>query len=318
MEGGDFKVVVLGSGAAVPTLDRGTTSLCVVYRQYSFLLDAGEGVQIALRKAKIRFHGLTGVCISHMHGDHVLGLPGLLSSLSMLGRTRALDVWGPPGLEAWLQATLAATRTHLGYPLLVHVWTEGAAACWSSANLTFSSFPVRHRVPCWGVRFDEVPRQRKLNKAVLSQLTLDIEALRDLKAGRTVTAADGTPVDPEAVLLPAVATRSFVYTADTLPCDAVVQAARGADLLFHDATFAEGMRKRAKETGHSTGVQAAEVAREAGVGRLVLGHISARYAGRASELIAEASAVFPATEVAVDGGILELPPRGYEVDKFST
>lgn len=299
-------MVVLGSGAAVPTLDRGTTSLCVQYRQHSFLLDAGEGVQLALRRAHVRFHGLTGVCISHMHGDHVFGLPGLLSSLAMLGRTQALEVWGPPGLEAWLHATLAATRSHLAFPLHVHVWSETPASCWSSAHLGFSSFPVRHRVPCWGVRFEELPRPRKLNKSFLAEHPMDLDAIRALKSGQPACALDGSWIQPEQALLPAERLRSFVYTADTLPCEATVAAARGADVLFHDATFQDDLRRRAKETGHSTANQAATVARDSGVRTLVLGHISARYAGSSDRLQAEAAAVFPNTVVARDGAVFPL------------
>lgn len=296
-------MVVLGSGAAVPTLDRSTTSLCVQYRQHSFLLDAGEGVQLALRRAHIRFHGLTGVCISHLHGDHVFGLPGLLSSLAMLGRTRPLDIWGPPGLEAWLQATLATTRSFIAFPLQVHVWPETPEPCWASEHVAFSAFPVRHRVPCWGVRFEEVPRPQKLNKAVLAAHPLELSALRALKAGEAVRAADGTWITPEHALLPEERVRSFVYTADTVPCDAVIEAARGADLLFHDATFADALRKRAKETGHSTAVQAAEVAKEAGVKKLLLGHISARYVGKAELLRTEAEAIFANVTTAEDGQV---------------
>ena len=315
MPGPEFKVVVLGSGAAVPTLDRGTTSLCLVHKQHTFLLDAGEGVQIALRKAKIRFHGLTGVCISHLHGDHVLGLPGLLSSLAMLGRTRPLELWGPPGLESWLQATWATTRTHVNFPVHVHVWPESPAICWESAELTLRAFPVRHRIPCWGVRFDERARPRKLNKAAIAGIGLEIEALRQLKAGHPARAEDGTLVHPEEVLLPAAIPRSFAYTGDTLPCDAVVEGARGADLLFHDATFGGNLHKRAKETGHSTAGQAAEVATRAQVGCLVLSHLSARYTRHATELLEEARRVFPHTEVAEDGRVFHVH-RLETVDKF--
>ena len=311
----DFRVVVLGSGAAVPTPERGTTSVCVSFRQYTFLVDVGEGVQLALRKARVRFHGITGVYITHMHGDHVLGLPGLLSSLSLLGRTRALQVCGPPGLEAWIQATVATTRTHLGFALEFHVWSEESGVCWESADFRISSFPVRHRIPCWGIRFDERPRPQRLNKEVVKEGGLSIEALRSLKSGKSALNAEGRTVKPEEVLLPPELPRSFVYASDTLPCDAVREKGRGAGLLFHDATFAEAMRKRAKETGHSTARQAAEVAAAAEVGSLLLGHISARYPGRGEALLAEARSVFAASEVAYDGLTVEVP-RGHSVDKF--
>lgn len=311
----DFRVVVLGSGAAVPTPERGTTSVCVLFRQHTFLVDAGEGVQLALRKARVRFHGISGVFITHLHGDHVLGLPGLLSSLSLLGRTRALHVWGPAGLEAWVQATVATTRTHLGYPVEFQVWPEEAGVCWESEDFRISAFPVRHRIPCWGIRFDERPRPQRLRKEVVRSGALSVEAMRALKSGETVLDSEGRTVRPEEALLPPEVPRSFVYASDTLPCDAVKEHGRGAGLLFHDATFADTLRKRAKETGHSTARQAAEVAAEAQVRSLLLGHISARYPGRADVLVEEACSVFPECTVACDGMMWEVP-RGHSVDKF--
>ena len=312
----DFRVVVLGSGAAVPTPERGTTSVCVLFRQHAFLVDAGEGVQLALRKARIRFHGITGVFITHLHGDHVLGLPGLLSSLSLLGRTRELHVWGPTGLQAWVQATIATTRTHLSFPVAFHVFHEEPGLCWESSDFQATAFPVRHRIPCWGVRFDERPRPPRLNKEVVNTGALSIEALRALKSGEIVQDITGGTVRPEDALLPPDVSRSFVYASDTLPCAGVIASSRGAGLLFHDSTFADGMRIRAKETGHSTAKQAAEIAKEAGVGTLMLGHVSARYAQRSDELHEEARSVFPECIVARDGLVVEVP-RGHSVEKFS-
>jgi ribonuclease Z len=155
-----------------------------------------------------------------------------------------------------------------------------------------------------------------LNKAVVNTGLLSIEALRALKSGVTVQDITGGTVRPEDALLPPDVPRSFVYDSDTLPCAGVVASSRGAGLLFHDSTFADGMRKRAKETGHSTAMQAAEIAKEAGVGTLMLGHISARYAHRSDELHEEARSVFSECIVARDGLVVEVP-RGHSVEKFS-
>ena len=273
-----FEVVFLGTGAAVPSLQRGTTSQFVDIHGQTFLIDAGEGVQLALRKNKRRFQRLKGIFISHMHGDHVLGLPGLLSTMSLLGRTDSLDIWGPPDLGAWLQQTWKAIQAHLSFEIRLHSWSEERTEIFHEVkHFRFASIPVKHRIPCCGLRIEEHSLPWKLNGQKAKESGLPFDVRQALKRGETVEHG-GELLKPEMwCTSPPRPSRSYVYSADTRPCENLRLASEGATLLYHDATFNEADAARAKSTYHSTAKEAGRLARQAGVETLVLGHVSLRY-----------------------------------------
>ncbi|MDA0939592.1 MAG: ribonuclease Z [Bacteroidetes bacterium] len=272
-----FDVVFLGTGAAVPVPSRGTTSQFLDIHSHTYLIDAGEGVQLALRKNDRRFQKLRGVFISHMHGDHVLGLPGLLSTMSLLGRKETLDVWGPPELEAWMSATWKAIEAHKTFDIRFKTWSDSEPLILlETEKYRLVSIPVKHRIPCCGLKVEEHSLPWKLEGKKAGEARLPYHVRQSLKRGESVE-FEGQILDPAKWCAPPPAARSYVYSADTRPCASLLKAAQGASVLYHDATFNAEDHQRAKSTFHSTTVEAARLARQAGVGTLLLGHISLRY-----------------------------------------
>ena len=272
-----FDVVFLGTGAAVPVPSRGTTSQFVDIHGHTYLIDAGEGVQLALRKNKCRFQKLKGIFISHMHGDHVLGLPGVLSTMSLLGRTEAMVVWGPPQLKGWLAKTWDSIDAHLSFPIHVRQWTADAASVLHEGErYRLIGIPVKHRIPCCGLRIEEHSLPWTLNGTKVKEANLPFHVRQALKRGEHIE-FDGQTLQPENWGTAPRKAKSYVFSSDTRPCQSLLNAAKGATLMYHDATFSMADSDRAKATYHSTTIEAARLARQAGVKTLVLGHISLRY-----------------------------------------
>ncbi len=271
----ELGIVFLGTSAAVPTVERGLPGIAVVYRGSVVLLDAGEGTQAALTRAGLSPLRVEAVLVTHLHGDHVFGLPGLLQSMAMLGRKTALLVGGPRGLYRLLREAFIATGWLPTYPIYVAELAEGERLSLPS-GWTVEAFPTCHTPGSLGYRLVEPRRKPKINVEALRRLGLRPGPyLSRLQRGETVV-VDGVRLEPSMVLVeqPRV---TIVYTGDTKPCRSVVEAARGATVLIHDATFTSDMAKEAYEQGHSTALDAAKAASEAGVQLLVLYHISARY-----------------------------------------
>lgn len=296
----NFEVVFLGTGAAVPTSTRGTTSQFVDIHGHTYLVDAGEGVQLALRGERLKFQKLRGIFISHMHGDHVLGLPGLLSTMSLLGRQTPLTVWGPPELGPWLASTWSSIQAHFTFDVKVEVWQVGVAqVLHEAAKYRLVAFPVKHRLPTCGLRVEEHSLPWTLNSEHPAFADLSHRQRRDLKAGLAVRVGGQTLTPGDCCKAPP-RPRAYVFSGDTRPCQELLNQAKGATVLYHDATFASVDAERAKRTFHSTACEAARIASQAGVRTLVLGHISSRYKD-ASLLLNEAKAIHGDTVVAHDG-----------------
>ncbi len=300
-----FEITIIGCGAAAPNLRFNTTSQVVNIHEKWLLLDAGEGVQLGLRRHKVPFSRIHHIAISHMHGDHVLGLPGLIGSMNLLGRKDPLKLFGPAALEPWLMETLRLTSTFLQFQLEFHALTAGASeVIWDAATFTVSAFPTRHRIPTHGFLIREKARAWNLKResVLLHQLTVD--EIKALKRGEVVR--EGVrAIAPEVACWPPPPERSYAFAADTRPSEAVAAAVSGADVLYHEATFKQELSQRARETGHSTAQQAAEIAAAAGVGRLVLGHFSARYRDL-TPLLDEARAVFSNVTLASDDEVIHV------------
>ena len=296
----NFDVVFLGTGAAVPTELRGTTSQFVSIHGHHYLLDAGEGVQLALRKHRLPFQKIRGIFISHMHGDHVLGLPGLLSTMSLLGRTAPLTVWGPPGLEDWLNQTWRAIVAHFTYDVTVLPWrNEEAMTLCEEERYALTSFPVKHRIEACGIRVEERNLPWSLDGAKVREANLPFDVRKQLRQGMEAR-WDGATLVPKDWAKPPKDVRSYVFSGDTRPCESLKRHAAGATLLCHDATFMERDSAKAKPTYHSTVLEACRVAHQVEAKRLGLSHISSRYRDPA-EVEHEASKSFHSVFVASDG-----------------
>lgn len=296
---------VLGTSAALAAHGRHLSATLVQWGPRLVLLDCGEGTQFRLLDARASAARIDLVCLTHWHGDHAFGLPGLLSTMALQGRTAPLVVAGPEGLAEALEAWPGTLLDQPPFPLEWRLWphdgrraTEGRVDVWADADLRVTARPLAHRVPTMGYRLEDAPRAGSLDADAARALGVtDYADFRRLKAGQAVTTPDGRMVRPDEVVGAPPAAHAFAYCLDTAPCEGARQLAQGADLVLHDATFGEAFAARAAETGHSTARQAAETAASAGARRLLLTHVSARHES-AAPLVAEARAVFLATDAA--------------------
>ena len=241
------------------------------------------------------------ICISHLHGDHYLGLPGLIFTFSLLGRTRPLNVYGPPGLKQILDLHVEAGEGRLDFPLHFHSTSlDGSEVLFEDGSLTLESFPVRHRIPTTGFLLREKQREPGVRRDWVKEYALVPSEILALKRGEDVVRADGKTIAFSDACHSVPKTRSYAFAADTRYWEPIAEYVQGVDLLYHEATFGTSMKKRAEKTFHSTATQAARIAKMAGVGRLVMGHVSARYSSFEG-LLKEAQEVFPESLMAEDG-----------------
>jgi ribonuclease Z len=298
-----FELQILGSGSATPMVGRHPTAQVLAVGEGRYLLDCGEGTQLRLLEHRRRFSTLRVVFISHLHGDHFLGLFGLLSTMSMQGRQEPLLVVGPWGIEQMVTAVGLHSQMQLGYDVtFAPIDTEAHALVYEDALVRVHSLPMRHRVPCAGYLFEEQPRRARLLKERLPE-GLTAAELSQLAQGHDLPAspATGRPALLHAeVSEPAAPPKRYAFCSDTLYQPELAELVRGVDLLYHEATFLDELRDRATQTHHSTARQAAELARAAEVGQLLIGHFSSRYRQTEAHLL-EARAIFPHTLLAIEG-----------------
>ena len=305
-----MQVTFLGTSSGVPTRARNVSAVAVRLAQRSelWLFDCGEGTQHQFLRSDLRLSQLRRIFITHMHGDHVFGLPGLLASLGLSGSSGGVDLYGPDPLESYLEGVLRTSSTRIGYPLAVHQVRNAAESdrlVFEDADLTVRATPLHHRVPAYAYRVEEKPKPGRFDIAKARELSIPPGPVyASLKRGETVTLEDGRRIDGKTLSGPERAGASLVYCTDTVFCEAAVNLSRGADLLIHESTFSHAEADMAFQRQHSTSTMAAQTAAEAGVGQLVLTHLSPRYApGNAvtpDDLLAEARAIFPNTILAKD------------------
>jgi ribonuclease Z len=300
------RVTFLGTGAGVPTPQRNVACVAVVLDGRTLLFDCGEATQHQLFRSTVKPGSIDALFVTHLHGDHLFGLPGLLASLGMQARTRPLTVYGPRGLHAFLTAV-----PYLGTPYEVQVVEiAGAGEVLRGDGFRVTAAPLKHRIECFGfaVIEDDLPGTFDVERAQ----ALGVPAgplFGRLQRGEAVTVGEQT-IQPHEVLGAPRAGRRIVYCTDTIRCASTVELARGADLLIHEATYDGSLAIEARARGHSTSIEAAEVAIEAGVKQLVLTHLSSRYTD-GTPLLAEARGVFANTALAEDLATFDVPrPRG--------
>ena len=272
-----MSVVFLGTSAAQPTTKRSLSCIALERKGEVFLFDCGEGSQIQFRHAGLRFGRLAGIFITHMHGDHVSGLPGLLMSLQLTGRTEPLRIVGPLTLGDYISSVFHHLQSGLDFPLQITAHDQAETVI-EHGDYTVSVAPLDHRIPAIGYRFEEraAPGTFDVEGAMRRGVT-DRRHFGVLQRGSDVTLDDGTVVRSRDVVGPSRRGKIFAYCADTRPCDASATLGRQADFLVHESTFGEDRLRQADESGHSTAAQAARVAHVADARRLVLTHFSPRY-----------------------------------------
>ncbi|MBL7940546.1 MAG: ribonuclease Z [Flavobacteriales bacterium] len=307
MHNSPFTVTTLGTGAALPARGRYPTAQLVNVHDTYYLIDCGEGTQERLRVAGVNFQRIGHIFISHLHGDHYLGLMGLISSMHLMGRRTELHVHGPPELKEIIDLQLRASGTWLRYPMHVHATApENGREIMSDPHVTVSLLALKHRVPCTGFLFREARGPRRLRVERLGDVPQFKRAA--VKAGEDLVFPDGKRIPNTELTLDPVPARSYAYCSDTAYEPSLVAFLKGVDLLYHEATFTTAMADKAKETLHSTAAQAARIAAEAGVGRLLLGHFSSRYKS-ADVLLSEAVQIFPNCILSYEGGVFPIESR---------
>jgi ribonuclease Z len=302
-----FELTILGSSSALPTSRRFPTAHLLKVDERFFLIDCGEGTQMQLRRFGLNPGRIQHIFISHLHGDHIFGLFGLLSSLGMMGRKVALNLYGPENLESML-------REHFrffGAPpfeLLFHLPAGEGEVIYEDNRLTVLPIPLKHRTPTFGYLFREKKKPLNVRKDRIEMYGLGIADLVKVKQGEDHITPGGKRIPNAELTLPPYHQRSYAYLSDTAYDPGLAESIRGVDLLFHEATFSRKDQDLARDTLHSTAEQAARVAREAGAARLLIGHFSTRYRDPAL-LVEEAREVFPNTDGVNDGDVFSLPPR---------
>lgn len=301
-----FELHILGCGSALPTTRHFATSQVVNVRDKLYMIDCGEGSQLQFRKSRLKFSRLNHIFISHLHGDHCFGLLGLISTLNLLGRTAELHIHSPKGLEALFVPMLSFFCRQMTYQVLFHEFeTKEPGMIYEDRSLTVTTIPLRHRMPCCGFLFAEKQRPNHIIREMVDFYEVPVYELNRIKNGEDYVTPEGKIVSNSLLTRPSDPPRSYAYCSDTIYMPEIAEQIKGVDLLFHEATFANADLPRAKETFHTTAAQAGEIAKAAGVKKLVIGHFSARYEDE-NVLLKEASDVFPETVLAKETLCLEV------------
>ncbi len=301
----NLKVIFLGTGGSIPTPQRALSAIAIRRKTELLLFDCGEGTQRQMIQARVGFHRKTKIFVTHMHGDHILGLPGLLQTMSLMDRTKKLEIYGPPGIKAFVEAINQTVRFSLTFP--VQVYEVEAGLVYEEKEYKVYAAQTDHIDHSLAYALVEKPRPGRFNIEKARELGIPEGPLwSKLQSGLSVRLPSGRIAKPEMVLGSSRPGRKIVYSGDTAQSENVVELAEDSDLLIHESTFDDELKERALEDGHSTPSVAAETAKKARVKQLVLTHISARYKD-ANLLLEQARKVFVNTKVAEDFLRLELP-----------
>ena len=296
-----FELTILGTSSAAPTRNRQPTAQVLNVNDRLYLIDCGEATQIQLKRYKIKFSKIDHIFISHLHGDHYLGLLGLISSMHLEGRTSDLHIYGPKGLDEIINIQLKYSQSQLKYAIHFNeVDTEINKVLLSNNQITVSSIPLKHRIPCAGYLFQESQKQRKIRKDKLEEYQIPINQINDIKDGADYITESGEIIPNDELTLPPAPSRSLAYCSDTAYHEDIIPIIQGVDLLYHETTFMEDLSDRAHETNHSTTIEAGRIAHKAKVKKLIIGHFSARYADL-EPLLEETKTVFENSYLAIEG-----------------
>lgn len=301
-----MKLHILGCYAATPTMLGNPTSQVLEIRDHLFLIDCGEGTQVQLRKYKIKFSRINHIFISHLHGDHFFGLPGLIATFQLLGRERELHIYGPEGLKEAILLLLKLGNSWTNFTLIFHeLKAKGTELIYEDEKVTVTTIPLDHRIYTNGFLFSEKPRERGLDPAAMATYKIDKAYFKNIKKGKDVLLDNGTTIANSQLTFDPPPTKTYAYCSDTAYAPQIIPFIKQADLLYHEATFLESEVKLADKTKHATAQQAARIAKDAGVKCLLLGHFSTRYKD-INAFQKEAEVLFPEVLLAADGKVFEI------------
>jgi ribonuclease Z len=301
-----FDITILGCGAALPTPKRLSSSQIVNIREKLFMLDCAEGTQMALRRSRISFSHLQAIFLTHLHGDHTFGLIGMLSTFGLLGRIQDLHIYGPQDLQRIFQPQIDYFCVDSPFKIILHeIDTKKPQVLYEDRSVIISTLPLSHRVPCCGYLFQEKPTLRHIRRDMIDFYHIPISQINNIKVGMDWTTEDGTQISNERLTTPSDPVRSYAYCTDTTYRPQLAELLKDVTCLYHEATFAEEHAQLAKSTFHSTASQAAQIAKDAQAGQLILGHFSSRYKSE-EVLLQEAQQIFPNTQLAEDGMKISL------------
>jgi len=296
-----FQLNILGCGSALPTTKHFLSSQVLNVREKLYMIDCGEGSQLRFRMMKLRFQRLNHIFLSHLHGDHCFGLIGLISTLNLLGRTADLHIYAQADAQKVFRPMLDYFCKEMTYCVVFHDFDPTKnEVIFEDRSLTVSTIPLKHRVPTAGFLFSEKPKQPHIIREMIDFYQIPVSQIAAIKQGENFVTPEGQVIDHSRLTRPAEPSFRYAYCSDTAYSEKIIPMIEGVDLLYHEATFAEADRVRAKETGHSSAKQAAMIARQANVEKLLLGHFSARYLDE-TILLDEACEIFPNTFLATEG-----------------
>lgn len=303
----EFKLYVLGTASALPVKQRFPSAYVLSVRGRLFLIDCGEGCQMRMRRMGISILKIDTILISHIHGDHIFGFFGLITTMGMLGRRAPLHVYAPRAFSSVLKFVLSFFGEGLKFPVEMHVVKTAAPECiLESKSVEVLAFPLKHRIETYGYIIREKEPLYNVHKDLIERHGLTLREIGMLKQGVSVTREDGSVLDASVFAYKPYIPRSFAYCSDTAPFPELSGWVKGVSLMFHESTYASDMKDLAVATYHSTAKDAAECASGAGVGKLLLGHYSSRYLSL-EPFINEAKAIFENTVLASDGDVVEVP-----------
>lgn len=301
-----FEVTILGSSSATPVYNRNPTAQLLNCNEKIYLIDCGEGIQQQMIRYGYKTSKIDYIFISHLHGDHYFGLIGLLSSMHLNGRIKPVQLFAPAPLLEILELQFKHSDTVLRYPLeFTPVYADGNRLIYENSDVSVETIVLNHRIPCTGYKFTEKKRLRKLLVEKLEAEGVPVAYYPLLKRGVNLDLPDGTVIINEEYTIDSNAPKSYCYCSDTLADDSYLEPLQNCTMLYHESTFLHEMLDRANQTFHSTALQAAEVAIKVGAGKLLIGHFSSRYK-TLQPLLEEAAALFPNTELALEGITFEI------------
>lgn len=290
-----FELLILGSSSATPSQNRHPSAQLLNIQEQLFLIDCGEATQLRLFNHKIKWNNLSHIFITHLHGDHVFGLPGLLNTMGLYGRSQKLILVGPTGIKEFVETILRLSHSHCQFEIDIHELEHTqSSTVLQEEGLEIVAFPLDHRVPCLGYVFRFENESKNFIPEKLSKFELNFSDLRKLKRGEKVLLKNGTFLSPEEVIENTKTKKSFAYCSDTKYNESILPFIHEVDLLYHETTYRHDLLEKAIEMGHSTSIQAATMAKKANVGTLVTGHYSSRYSNL-QEIVEECQTVFPNT-----------------------
>jgi ribonuclease Z len=301
-----FEVTILGSGSALPTLRRNPTAQYIACNDRHILIDCGEGTQSQLRKFGIKIQKINLIFISHMHGDHFFGLVGLLSSMHLLGRDNGITIYGPKELEQIIRLQLEIGGAKMNFNLnFIELDNSKPTVIFEDKMIEVHSFPMKHRIPVNGFKIQEKEKEFNIIGEVFKESGLSLMSIPFFKNGEDFVDENGQIHYAEDFIMAKKSPKSYAYCSDTAYFEPLIPSIQGVNLLYHEATFAEKLADRAKATFHSTAKDAATIAQKANVGKLILGHLSARY-DSGDDHLKEAQTIFENTVIAEDGMIFQV------------